>query len=168
MSSAIILAPDPDRSADPTAPETDGQVTAQQIVNTWDLDADLVVLSACQSGLGRYAGGEGYLGFSQALFVKGARSLVLSLWEVSDQSTELLMTRFYRNLLGQREGLSQPLSKAQALDEAKRWLRSLTAEEVADLTRSRPRPARPAAAPVRRSYDHPYFWAGFILVGDPN
>ena len=71
MSSAIILAPDPDRSADPTAAEADGQVTAQQIVNTWDLDADLVVLSACVSGLGRYAGGEGYLGFSQALFVRG-------------------------------------------------------------------------------------------------
>ena len=104
----MILAPDPDRSADPTALETDGRITAQQIVNTWDLDADLVVLSACESGLGRYAGGEGYLGFTQALFVKGARSLVLSLWKVDDQATALLMTRFYQNLLGKRDGLRSP------------------------------------------------------------
>jgi Tfp pilus assembly protein PilF len=176
FSSAVFLAAEPDRTAssssDPAALESapDGQITAEQIVRTWELDADLVVLSACESGLGRYAGGEGYLGFAQALFVKGARSLVLSLWEVNDDSTQLLMQRFYQNLLGQREGLSQPLPKAQSLDEAKRWLRELTTEDVADLTRSRPRPARPAAAqaPDRRSYDHPYFWAGFILVGDPN
>jgi Flp pilus assembly protein TadD len=171
LSSAVFLAAEPERpassSADPAALESapDGQVTAEQIVRSWDLDADIVVLSACQTGLGHYAGGEGYLGFAQALFVKGARSLVLSLWEVNDDSTQLLMQRFYANLLGKRAGLSQPLPKAQALDEAKRWLRSLAAEEVADVARSRPRPAA-AAAPARRSYDHPYFWAGFILVGD--
>jgi hypothetical protein len=77
LSSAVFLAAEPERpaapSADPAALESapDGQVTAEQIVRTWDLDADLVVLSACESGLGRYAGGEGYLGFAQALFVKG-------------------------------------------------------------------------------------------------
>ena len=71
MSSAVMLAPDPDRPADPTALEADGRITADQIVQTWDLDADLVVLSACETGLGRYAGGEGYLGFAQALFIKG-------------------------------------------------------------------------------------------------
>src|SRR5262249_59295990 len=103
MSSALILAPDPDLPADPAAPEADGRITAQQIVHTWDLDADLVVLSACETGLGRLAGGEGYLGFTQALFVKGARAVVLSLWEVSDESTQLLMQRFYQNLLGRRQ-----------------------------------------------------------------
>ena len=102
---------------------SDGQVTAEQIVRTWDLDADLVVLSACESGLGREAGGEGYLGFAQALFVKGARSLVLSQWSVEDKATALLMTRFYRNVLGQRPGLSKPMPKAEALHEAKEWLR---------------------------------------------
>jgi CHAT domain-containing protein len=66
------------------------------------------VFSACQTGLGRQAGGEGYLGFAQALFIKGARSLVLSQWNVSDVATALLMARFYRNLLGQRPGLSRP------------------------------------------------------------
>ena len=113
LSSAVFLAAEPDRptapSADPAALESapDGQITAEQIVRTWDLDADLVVLSACESGLGRYAGGEGYLGFAQALFVKGARSLVLSQWKVDDKATALLMTRFYQNLLGKRPGLSQ-------------------------------------------------------------
>src|SRR5205085_5331826 len=135
LSSAVFLAAEPERlaaSADPAALESapDGQVTAEQIVRTWELDADLVVLSACESGLGRYAGGEGYLGFAQALFVKGARSLVLSQWKVDDKATALLMTRFYQNLLGKREGLSRPMPKAMALDEAKRWLRELRADQV--------------------------------------
>src|SRR5262249_32633601 len=136
LSSAVFLGAEPERPvaspADPTAPEwmPDGQVTAEQIVRTWDLGADLVVLSACESGLGRYAGGEGYLGFAQALFVKGARSLVLSQWKVDDRATALLMTRFYQNLLGQRPGLAQPLPKAEALQEAKAWLRDLSADQV--------------------------------------
>ncbi len=121
--SALILAPDPDRSADPLAFDTDGTITAEQIARTWELDADLVVLSACESGLGRAAGGEGYLGFAQPLFAKGARSLVLSLWKVDDDATALLMTRFYQNLLGTRAGLKSPLPKAEALAEAKAWLR---------------------------------------------
>src|SRR5262249_8512872 len=67
LSSAVFLADEPERSTslstDPAALEAvpDGQITAEQIVRTWELDADLVVLSACESGLGRYAGGEGYL-----------------------------------------------------------------------------------------------------------
>src|SRR5262249_18589514 len=134
LSSAVFLAAEPERPApsagDPAALESvpDGQITAEQIVRTWDLDADLVVLSACESGLGRYAGGEGYLGFAQALFVKGARSLVLSQWKVDDKATALMMTRFYQNLLGRRAGLPQPLPKAEALDEAKGWLRNLTVD----------------------------------------
>src|SRR5262249_28741376 len=65
FSSAVFLAAEPERpassSADPAALESapDGRITAEQIVRTWELDADLVVLSACESGLGRYAGGEG-------------------------------------------------------------------------------------------------------------
>ena len=101
---ALILAPDPDSGADPTALETDGTITAEQIARTWELDADLVVLSACESGLGGAAGAEGYLGFAQPLFARGARSLVLSQWKVDDDATALLMARFYRNLLGKRAG----------------------------------------------------------------
>lgn len=167
---ALILAPDPDRTADPAAFDTDGEISAEQIARTWDLDADLVVLSAYESALGKQAGGEGFLGFAQPLLAKGARSLVLSLRKVDDNATQLLMVRFYQNLLGKRPDLEKPLPKAEALAEAKRWLRTLTVDQVADLTRSDPRPPRPAgvaSTSAHLSYDHPYFWAGFILVGDP-
>jgi CHAT domain-containing protein len=189
LSSAIFLGAEPDRpdsaSDHADAPDSapDGRITAEQIVRTWDLDADLVVLSACESGLGRYAGGEGYLGFAQALFVKGARSLVLSQWRVDDKATSLLMARFYQNLLGRRSGLSGPMPKAEALHEAKQWLRDLTADEVggelAALDRGEPRKlidgsggaAKGASSSAKaggmRPYAHPYYWAAFVLVGDP-
>jgi CHAT domain-containing protein len=180
MSSALMLAPEPDRpaSADPTAPEADGEISADQIAQTWDLDADLVILSACETGLGRYAGGEGYLGFAQALFVKGARSVVLSQWKVPDHATTLLMTRFYANLLGRRAGLPGPLPKAEALHEAKQWVRGLgVAEAEAEMKRLNldpaaatrgERKAAPAAAAPSRPFEHPYYWAAFILIGDPD
>jgi hypothetical protein len=175
--SALILAPDPERdrsNADnPLAFDTDGTITAEQIARTWDLDADLVVLSACDSGLGRPAGGEGYLGFAQPLFAKGARSLVLSLWKVDDDATALLMTRFYQNLLGKRAGLKAPLPKAEALAEAKRWLRQATQDEVGRALKSLPRGAivRREVVPrdvTDRPYEEPRFWAAFILVGAPD
>jgi CHAT domain-containing protein len=187
--SALILAPDPDRSADPLAVEGDGTITAEQIARTWELDADLVVLSACESGLGRAAGGEGYLGFAQPLFAKGARSLVVSQWKVDDDATALLMTRFYQNLLGTRAGLNSPLPKAQALAEAKAWLRSAGSDEVGAALRALPRGSivrreavgqEPAARPSEidrreglaprtpaRPYENPTYWAGFILIGSP-
>jgi CHAT domain-containing protein/tetratricopeptide (TPR) repeat protein len=179
----LLLAADPDRSADPLAVDADGEITAEQIARTWDLDAALVVLSACESALGRYAYGEGFLGFAQPLLAKGARSLVLSAWRVDDKATSLLMSRFYQNLLGKRGGLSQPVPKAEALHEAKEWLRNLTQAEVGDelaaLDRGEIRPlakvgdpaeskAAPSTAPAGiRPFAHPYYWAAFILIGDP-
>jgi CHAT domain-containing protein len=103
--------------------------------------------------------------------MSGTRSVCLSLWKVDDTATALLMQRFYQNLLGRRPGLTGPPTKAEALAESKRWLRALSAEQVAGLTRSRPRPDRTEAttpAPVHRSYDHPYYWAAFVLAGDPD
>jgi CHAT domain-containing protein len=118
MSSALILGP-----SDGTGAASDGRITAEQILNTWTLDADLVVLSACETGVGKRAGGEGYLGFAQALFIKGARSLVLSEWPVSDAATSLLMVRFYQDLLGKRPGHSaQSIGRAgprRRLDDAR-------------------------------------------------
>jgi CHAT domain-containing protein len=169
---ALILAPDPDRSADPLALDSDGTITAEQIARTWELDAELVVLSACESGLGRAVGGEGYLGFAQPLFAKGARSLVLSLWKVDDDATALLMTRFYQNLLGARAGLTSPLGKAEALAEAKAWLRGAGPEEVGAALAALPRGPIVrrevvALGPAVRPYEDPTYWAGFILIGDP-
>ena len=139
-------------------------------MSTWKLNAELVVLSACQSGLGRSSGGEGFIGFAQAMFVAGGRSLVLSLWEVDDRATALLMTRFYQNWLGKRDGLARPLPKAEALGEAKQWLRGLTSEaveaELSQIRRGIPRDKRGQPV-VGHPFEHPHYWAGFILMGDP-
>jgi CHAT domain-containing protein/tetratricopeptide (TPR) repeat protein len=179
--SALLLAPDPEQSANPTATavETDGRITAQQIVNTWVLDADLVVLSGCETALGRATASDGYLGFSQALFARGARSVVLSLWAVDDRATSLLMVRFYANLLGRRPGLEKPMPKSEALHEAKRWLRHLKEDQVApaleELNRGGARLLVTEDSPPRsdkeekahRPYSHPSYWSAFILIGDP-
>jgi CHAT domain-containing protein len=147
----------------------------------WQLDADLVTLSACQTALGKEAGGEGLLGFTQVLFAAGARALVLSLWKVDDVPTALLMARFYENLLGKRSGLKAPLGRAAALQEAKTWLRDLRQEQVkvlaANLTggvwRGTVEEVRPLAKPLPdpkadRPYAHPFYWSAFILIGDPD
>jgi CHAT domain-containing protein/tetratricopeptide (TPR) repeat protein len=174
LRSALILARE--RQAPDDAEPRDARLTAQRILRGWKLDADLVTLSACNTGLGRYAGGEGYLGFSQALFLVGARGLVLSLWQVDDAATALLMARFYENLLGTPEGTVKPMPRAEALAEAKRWLRGLGPDEVRELTKDLPaRGTRGVVAPRKkpegpadvRSYEHPYYWSGFILIGDP-
>jgi CHAT domain-containing protein len=151
-------------------PAYTGRLTAGHILSSWQLDADLVVLSACQSGLGKYEAGEGYVGFAQALLLAGARSLVLSQWSVDDEATALLMVRFYQNLLGKRDGLKKPLGKALALAEAKLWLRSLSEKEAKVAVTALPRGKvvrRKPAARGSRPYAHPYYWAGFILIGDP-
>jgi CHAT domain-containing protein/tetratricopeptide (TPR) repeat protein len=181
MRSALILAqdklPDPLQQLLKGRKESyDGRLTAERILRTWKLDAELVTLSACESGLGRYAGGEGSLGFSQALFLAGARSFVVSLWQVDDTATALLMARFYENLLGTPEGAAKPMPKAEALAEAKRWLRGLGPDEVKQFTkdlptrgtRGRVEPRKAAGGPaVVHTYGHPYYWSGFILIGDP-
>jgi CHAT domain-containing protein len=124
------------------------------------------------------------LGFSQVLLAKGARSLVLSLWKVDDTATALLMARFYQNLLGKRDGLKTPLSKAEALHEAKRWLRTLPraaveelagqlargsvrADDEADRPTAPREVSRPAVPAGETPFAHPRFWAAFILIGDP-
>jgi CHAT domain-containing protein len=130
-------------------------------------------------------GGEGFVGFTQALLISGARSVCLSLWKVDDTATALLMRRFYANLLGRRDGLSRPMPKAEALREAKAWLRALRRPEVLSLTaelsggveRGKGAKARQpadldAAAPAvgadDRPYASPHFWAAFVLAGDPD
>jgi tetratricopeptide (TPR) repeat protein len=157
--------------------------SAAHSADRWELDADLVVLSACQTALGPDGGGEGLLGFSQVLLAKGARSLVLSLWKVDDTATALLMSRFYQDLLGKRDGLVKPLPKAAALQEAKRWLRALPRAEVealasklsrgsvrADEEPDRPTAPREASRPAvpagEAPFAHPRYWAAFILIGD--
>jgi hypothetical protein len=182
--SALLLATDRLPDAEKQAREGKKVYTGRLTVGTvlgWQLDADLVVLSACETGLGRQAGGEGMLGFVQALVQAGARSVLVSLWPVDDAGTSLLMSRFYQNLLGQREGLKAPLGKAEALAEAKQWLRRLPRAQAealaAQLSKGELRvgvsplkPAAPATAHDQgdRPYAHPYYWSAFVLLGDPD
>jgi tetratricopeptide (TPR) repeat protein len=174
--SAAILTqtglPDPLQQALNHQPVFDGRVSVREIQHGWDLKAELVTLSACETALGRDAGGEGFVGFTQALLISGARSVCLSLWKVDDLATALLMTRFYQNWLGKRPGLAKPLSKAQALHEAKAWLRELTGADVKRELRQIARgelERRPGPPPVEgHPFAHPHYWAGFILIGDPN
>jgi tetratricopeptide (TPR) repeat protein len=178
LRSALILSqdklPDPLEQVLHDRPVYDGRLTAAEVMQHWNLDAELVVLSACQSGRGKHEGGEGFVGFSQALLLAGARSVVLSLWKVDDNATALLMQRFYQNLLGSRTGLDQPMPKAEALGEAKLWLRELPAEQVQKLLEQLPSGERgervKARAPAgsAKPYAHPHYWAAFILIGDPN
>jgi tetratricopeptide (TPR) repeat protein len=165
-------------------PIPDGRLTAEKVLRQWHLDSELVTLSACQTALGKYERGEGFVGFAQALILSGSRSVCLSLWMVNDSATVLLMERFYQNLLGKRAGLKAPLPKAAALAEAKEWLRKLPRAEalkraafLSEGVERGPRPMRPSpemppanptTANADRPYAHPYYWAPFVLIGDPN
>jgi CHAT domain-containing protein len=144
--SALILCqvdlPDPLQSVMNGERIYDGLVTAKEIVREWELDADLVTLSACRTGLGRVVAGEGYVGFSQAFFQAGARSLLVSLWDVDDRATSLLMQRFYKNYYEDKK------SKADALQDAKRWLRGYKDDSGAAI------------------FGHPYYWSAFVLIGE--
>ena len=156
----------------PVDPDYDGVLHMREVFHL-KLNADLVVLSACQSGLGKHLTGEGMVGLSTAFFFAGTPSLVVSLWNVSDVSTALLMRRFYENLLkGQR--------KSGALREAKSWLRNLTRAELRKMAASdslareaiRGVGTRPVHSPKGKladehPYAHPYYWAPFVLIGDP-
>jgi len=187
--SAVILTqtglPDPLQQALSHKPVFDGRLSVREIQRGWDLKAELVTLSACETALGRDAGGEGFVGFTQALLMSGARSVCLSLWKVDDTATALLMHRFYANLLGRRPGLTGPMPKAEALREAKVWLRglrradvmALTAEQSGGVARGKGAKARQpdelaAAVPAGGDNDHPYapphYWAAFVLAGDPD
>jgi tetratricopeptide (TPR) repeat protein len=189
LHSAILLSRDnlPDAQEQLLAgkPVYDGRLTAEEMLRSWNLDCELVTLSACQTALGKYERGEGFVGFAQALILCGSRSVCLSLWKVDDAATALLMQRFYANLLGKREGLKAPLPKAAALAEAKRWLRTLPREQALKqaaalyqgIERSKGRPKLPVVpelpkpmpeAKEDRPYAHPYYWAAFVLTGDPS
>jgi CHAT domain-containing protein/tetratricopeptide (TPR) repeat protein len=89
----------------------DGLLQVREVFNL-ELQADLVVLSACRTGLGKEVFGEGLIGMTRAFLHAGAASIVVSLWQVDDDSTSDLMVHFYRHLLGAGD-------KAEALRQAK-------------------------------------------------
>lgn len=112
-----------------------GFLSLNQIYNM-DLNADLVVLSACQTALGKDVRGEGLIGLTRGFMYAGAKRVVASLWKVDDAATAEFMRRFYQNLL------QKNLSAIAALKQTKMEMRQI------------PR------------FKSAYFWAGFTLQGD--
>jgi CHAT domain-containing protein len=128
------------------------------------LSADLVVLSACRTGVGETTGGDDVLGLTRGLLGAGARAAVVSLWPVDDLSTSLLMGEFYRQLLKGKP-------PASALQEAQNYLRNLPSDQIEAKTAElgnkgflRDVIDDGQLAPVD-NYAHAHHWAPFILVG---
>ena len=106
---------------------------------TYKNNSDLVVLSACQTNLGKINKGEGVFSLARGFFYSGANTVVSSLWNVNDTSTSSIMKDFY-------EDLDASSSKVKALSNAKRnYLKEHSLSEVS-----------------------PYYWASFVLIGDTN
>ena len=126
--SSLVLAMDPDRIED-------GLLQAWEIAEL-EMDADLVVLSACQTGLGKLVRGEGLVGLTQSLIYSGASSVIVSLWSVADHSTAEFMTAIYLNLI------NLEMDKSESLQQSK-----LSMLEDVNLA-------------------HPFYWAPFVLIGN--
>ncbi len=119
----------------------DGLLEAWELMQL-DLKADLAVLSACETARGRFGAGEGIIGLTWAMFVAGVPTTVVSQWQVESASTRDLMVSFHR-------ALNTPPGSARA---------KVTRVEA----------LRQAALKVMKNPEtnHPFYWAGFVLVGD--
>jgi CHAT domain-containing protein len=114
----------------------DGFLRLHEIYNL-KLPADLVVLSACQTGLGKEIRGEGLVGLTRGFMYAGAKRVVASLWKIDDRATAELMKRFYNAMLG---NAALPPSKALRHAEIEMWKTA--------------------------NWNHPYYWAAFVLQGE--
>lgn len=114
---------------------TDGFLRMSEVTGL-KLNCDVVALTACQTGLGRHISGEGTMGMGRAFQYAGARSVLTSLWSVSESSSVKLMESFFKHV---KEGKG----KLESLQLARAELRE-------------------------EGYNHPFFWAAFILVGEVN
>ena len=118
----------------------DGILTAQEISFLDLRDVDLVVLSACKSAMGEL-GGDGVFGLQRGFKKAGAKTLLMSLWNVDDKATKLLMTEFYKNWLGVNEK-HDVMSKREAFLKAQEYLRTTE----------------------NGRYKSPEFWAAFVML----
>jgi CHAT domain-containing protein/Tfp pilus assembly protein PilF len=121
---------------DEAGQQQDGFLRLQDIYNL-KLQAELVVLSACQTGLGKEIKGEGLIGLTRGFMYAGAPRIVASLWKVDDRATSELMKRFYQGLLG-----PEALSAAGALRQTQLYMWK------------------------QKQWRAPYYWAAFVLQGE--
>ena len=124
-------------------------LTALEVAELELGQVELVVLSACDTGRGQVAGGEGVLGLQRAFQLAGARSVVVSLWRVPDEETHQLMREFYRRVWS-----NKPVPRVEALRQAQLWML-----ENWKLRGGLELPAPQGSPP-------PYVWAAFVLSGD--
>jgi CHAT domain-containing protein/Tfp pilus assembly protein PilF len=125
----------------------DGDVLKMSEIFNLRLNADLVVLSACETARGKLSRGEGIVGLTSAFLFAGSRSVVASLWNVNDESTSVFMELFYRNL-------KQGLTKADALRQARI---AIMQQQI-----------KSSVTGEQESLASPYYWAPFILTGEWN
>jgi CHAT domain-containing protein len=143
-----------DANRSPREGEVDGVLTALEVSEMDLTRLELAVLSACETGLGKVAGGEGILGMQRAFQAAGARSVIASLWKVDDRATRDLMADFYaaawdtKKIVSRAEALRQ--AQLKMLREGRKRGVGLKAEKV---------DAKVGRLP-------PYYWAAFVLSGD--
>jgi CHAT domain-containing protein len=127
--------------AQDAAGQEDGLLEAWELVRM-KLKADLVVLSACETARGKWGAGEGVIGMTSMLFVAGCPTVTVSQWKVEAASTSDLMVEFHRQLKARMQNPKSSLGAAQSLQAAA--LKMLRGGQ----------------------YRHPFWWAGFVVVGD--
>jgi CHAT domain-containing protein len=155
------------------ASEEAAVLSAQDLLEV-KMAADLVALSACESGISEQRQGDELVGLTRALLVAGAQSVLASRWKVNDLSTSVLMQTFYEGWVKNR------LPKAEALRRAQCRVMDLTASELSDAAHSRlagvstrdfggvagPDTGTPSSDPGVALFAAPRHWAAFTLVGD--
>lgn len=145
----------------------DGILTASEVAELDLTGVELAILSACETGLGKTAGGEGIFGLQRAFQLAGARTVVASSWKVPDLSTKELMVRFYGNLWEKKMG------KLEALREAQLWVmkegkaagldRGIDDESV--VVKETRKEAVKAEGSTKGETLPPKYWAAWILSG---
>jgi NADP-dependent 3-hydroxy acid dehydrogenase YdfG len=139
-------------------PNAEGVLTALDIAELDLTKVELVVLSACDTGLGETAGGEGVFGLQRALGLAGARTTITSLWKVKDQATRDLMMRYYENFF------KKNLGSLESLREAQLWMLQEGRVRGFDANETELKEAKKDKPPVKRT--PPVYWAAFSLAGD--
>jgi CHAT domain-containing protein/tetratricopeptide (TPR) repeat protein len=155
-----------------------GTLTALEVSNLDLRGCEVLVLSACETGLGQLEAGEGVLGLQSAFHQAGARTVVASLWSVSDPATSVLMERFYSNLWSDK-----PMTRLEALRQAQLFVlkdpdkvreraRELRAEVVkagrgsVEELRGKGKEVELTGEKEKGERSHPAWWAAFVLSGD--